>query len=236
MNQPVIPDVALVDNTEQRTPLVLVLDCSGSMGGPPIDQLNQGLRLLEQELKGDAIASKRVRILLVQFGGMDAVETVGEWQDAMDFVAPTLEAVGTTPTGQAVDIALAKIEEQKLGFKQAGVAYTRPWLFLMSDGQPTDDYQGAAERCRQAEPAERCRQAEQANKVAVFPIAVGGGAHADILGQFSNKGAAAVKKLDGLKFQELFLWLSASMKVVSQSRPGGQAQLPAVDSWSNAPT
>ena len=31
MNQPVIPDVALVDNTEQRTPLVIVLDTSGSM-------------------------------------------------------------------------------------------------------------------------------------------------------------------------------------------------------------
>jgi len=227
MNQPVIPDVALVDNTEQRTPLVLLLDRSGSMGGAPIDQLNEGLRVLEQELKGDAIASKRVRILLVQFGGMDSVDTVGDWQDAMDFVAPSLTAMGTTPTGQAVDVALAKIEEEKLGFKQAGIAYTRPWLFLMSDGQPTDDWQSAAERCRQA---------EQANKVAVFPIAVGGGAHADTLGQFSSKGAAAVKKLDGLKFQELFLWLSASMKVVSQSRPGGQAQLPAVDSWSNAPT
>ena len=227
MDQPVIPDVALVDNTEQRTPLVLVLDCSGSMSGMPIGQLNEGLRLLEEQLKGDVIASKRVRILVVRFGGMDSVEAVGDWRDAMEFSAPALDAMGTTPTGQAVDFALAKIEEQKAGFKQAGVAYTRPWLFLMSDGQPTDNWQAAADRCRQA---------ELANKVAVFPIAVGGSAHADALGQFSSKGEAAVKRLDGLKFQELFLWLSASMKVVSQSRPGGQAQLPSADSWSNAPT
>jgi uncharacterized protein YegL len=227
MDQPVIPDVALVDNTEQRTPLVLVLDCSGSMSGMPISQLNEGLRLLEEQLKGDVIASKRVRILVVRFGGMDNVEAVGDWRDAMEFSAPVLDAMGTTPTGQAVDFALAKIEEQKTGFKQAGIAYTRPWLFLMSDGQPTDNWQAAADRCRQA---------ELANKVAVFPIAVGGSAHADALGQFSSKGEAAVKKLDGLKFQELFLWLSASMKVVSQSRPGGQAQLPSADSWSNAPT
>jgi uncharacterized protein YegL len=227
MTQPVIPDVALVDNTEQRTPLVLVLDCSGSMAGEAIAQLNEGLRVLEQELKADAIASKRVRILLVEFGGMDSVNVAGEWQDAMDFLAPSLSANGTTPTGQAVDLALAKIEEEKAGFKQAGVAYTRPWLFLMSDGQPTDAWQAAAERCRQA---------ELGNKVAVFPIAVGAGANADTLGQFSSKGAAAVKRLDGLKFQELFLWLSASMKVVSQSKPGGQVQLPAADGWSNAPT
>jgi len=227
MTQPAIPDVALVDNTEQRTPLVLVLDCSGSMAGAPIAQLNAGLKLLEEELKADAIASKRVRLLLVEIGGMDEARLVGDWQDAMDFVAPVLEASGTTPTGQAVDLALDRIEDQKQQFRAAGVAYTRPWLFLMSDGQPTDAWQQAADRCRQA---------ESANKVAVFPLAVGAGANPATLGEFSNKGQAAVKQLDGLKFRELFLWLSASMKVVSQARPGGQAQLPAADTWSAAPT
>ena len=227
MNQPMIPDVALVDNTEQRTPLVLVLDCSGSMAGASMAQLNEGLRILERELKDDAIASKRVRLLLVKYGGMDLAEVVGDWTDAMDFAAPLLEASGTTPTGQAVALALQRLEEEKQNFKAAGIAYTRPWMFLMSDGQPTDDYRAVAEHCRQSEAA---------NKVAVFPLAVGEGARSDVLGEFSAKGAAAVKKLDGLKFQELFLWLSASMKVVSQARPGGQAQLPAADSWSSAPT
>jgi uncharacterized protein YegL len=227
MSQPIIPDVQLVDNSEQRTPLVLVLDCSGSMDGAPIQQLNQGLKLLEQELKGDAIAAKRVRLLVVKFGANDEAEVVGDWIDAMEFAAPTLEASGTTPTGLAVDLALTKIEEEKQRFKQAGVAYTRPWLFLMSDGQPTDAFEGAAERCRQA---------EKGNKVAVFPIAVGAEANQATLGTFSNRGQVVVKCLDGLKFRELFLWLSASMKVVSQSRPGGQVQLPTTDNWSNAPT
>jgi len=222
-----IPDVQLIDNSEQRTPLALVLDCSGSMQGAAIDQLNKGLALLEQELKADSIASKRVRLLVLEFGGQDEAKIAGDWIDAMEFTAPNLTANGTTPTGQAVDLALAKIEEEKARFKQAGVAYTRPWLFLMSDGVPTDDWQGAADRCRQA---------EKANKVAIFPIAVGDEAHADTLGEFSSKGAGAVKRLNGLKFRELFLWLSASMKVVSQSRPGGQIQLPTTDNWSNAPT
>lgn len=51
MEHLMIPDVALVDNSEQRTPLILVLDSSGSMYGQPIQQLNEGLKLLEQELK-----------------------------------------------------------------------------------------------------------------------------------------------------------------------------------------
>ena len=155
-----IPDVQLIDNSEQRTPLALVLDCSGSMDGAAIQQLNSGLALLAQELKGDSIASKRVRLLVLEFGGQDEARIAGDWIDAMEFAAPNLTANGTTPTGQAVDLALAKIEEEKQRFKQAGVAYTRPWLFLMSDGVPTDDWQGAADRCRQA---------EKASQVAVFP-------------------------------------------------------------------
>ncbi|AOZ02701.1 hypothetical protein BKK81_26265 [Cupriavidus sp. USMAHM13] len=218
-----IPDVALVDNTEQRTPLALVLDCSGSMAGRPMQELNAGLALLEKELKADVIASKRVRILVIRLGGNDDAEVAGQWCDAMDFRAPDLVASGTTPTGQAVALALDEIEREKQRFRQAGVAYTRPWLFLMSDGVPTDAWDASA--------SQACH-AERTNKVAMFPIAVGESASVDVLGRFSSKGTPGVKQLKGLQFRELFLWLSASMQAVSQSTPGTQAQLPSTDSWS----
>jgi uncharacterized protein YegL len=226
MSEPTIPDVALMDNSEQRTPLALVLDRSGSMQGPPIEQLNEGLHVLATELQADVIASKRVRLLLVEYGGLDEASATGGWVDAMDFKPRPLLAGGTTPIGRAVECALNAIEDEKLRFKQAGIAYTRPWMFLMSDGVPTDTWQPVAERCRHA---------EQANRVAVFPIAVGAQADKEVLGQFSSRGPAAVKVLDGLRFQELFVWLSASMKAVSQSTPGGQVQLPPVDTWATAP-
>jgi len=223
MSVAAIPDVSLVDNSEQRTPLILVLDCSGSMSGAPIAQLNAGLKLLEQELKGDVIAAKRVRVLLIEYGDMDHAAVTGDWCDAMDFSAPELSANGTTPTGAAVELALREIEDEKARFRQAGVAYTRPWLFLMSDGNPTDAWEAVAERCRDA---------EQANKVAVFPIGVGN-ADIGVLGQFSRNGERGVKRLQGLQFKELFMWLSASMRVVSNSTLGGQVQLPSTDSWSH---
>ena len=223
MSPTMIPDVALVDNSEQRTPLVLVLDRSASMSGRPIEQLNAGLQLLDQELKEDPIAAKRVRVLVIEFGDYDQACVVSEWQDAMDFVPPVLEANGTTPMGQAVDLALTCIEEEKERFRDAGVAYTRPWMFLMSDGAPTDAWEDAAARCRDAQVA---------NKVATFLIAVGRSADTNTMAQFSSAGMAAVKRLDGLRFKELFLWLSASMKAVSQSTPGGTVQLPPTDTWS----
>jgi uncharacterized protein YegL len=75
--------------------------------------------------------------------------------------------------------------------------------------------------------AERCRVAEQDKKCVVFPIGTDG-ADLDALGKFSTKSP---KKLQGLQFSELFVWLSRSMTAVSSSVPGENVQLPATDGW-----
>ena len=205
-----IPDVALQDNTEERVPLVLALDCSGSMSGEPIAALNQGLQALAADLNADPIAAKRVRILIISFGN-DNLVTIGDWQDVMDFIPPILEANGTTPTGAAMYCALQEVEKQKMTLRDAGIPYKRPLVYPMSDGQPSDDWEPAAD----------------ASKFSVFPIAVGT-ADMAVLGAFGARGAL---KLDGLKFKELFLWLSASVKVVSQTTAGHTAQMAPVNSW-----
>ena len=61
-----IPYVEFADNANERTPCVLVLDCSGSMRGEPIKQLNAGLKALENELKDDIDASSRVQLLIIK--------------------------------------------------------------------------------------------------------------------------------------------------------------------------
>jgi len=218
-----IPDVSLVDNTEERTPLVLVLDCSGSMKGDRMAALNAGLLTLESDMKKDPTTSTRGRVKVIQFGGDDEVRQE-LWQDAIDFKAPTLVADGRTPTGAAVTQALAEIEAQKAELKANGVMYKRPILMLMSDGEPTDAWEQAAEECRNAEAN---------NKVTVFAIGVGEGADLDVLSRFSAKGA---KSINSTKFKELFIWLSASVKVVSKTPQGAVAQLPAGDSWASAGT
>ena len=65
----VIPDVALIDNSDERAPLVLVLDCSGSMlEDNKIGLLNEGLRTLAAELKSDPITARCGRVLVISFG------------------------------------------------------------------------------------------------------------------------------------------------------------------------
>jgi uncharacterized protein YegL len=219
MNVQVIPDVQLVENNSQRTPCVLVLDGSGSMRGDPIDELNEGLKLLERELKADTTASVRVQLLVIRAGDNDEVEILSDWTDAMTFEAPRIEANGRTPIGSAMALALDKIAEQKASYDANGIPSTRPWIMLISDGIPTDpDWEDAAARCRDAEESKR---------VAVFPI---GTAEADLdcLGRFAAKRAL---RLDGLKFKELFLWLSRSVSTASKAAPDETTQLPAPEGW-----
>jgi uncharacterized protein YegL len=219
-----IPDDALIDNTSQRLPCVLVLDGSGSMAGTPVDELNAGLRLLEHELKDDDVASQRVQLLVIRFGDDDRVEVLSDWKDAMDFQAPEIRANGVTPLGEAVLIALAKIEEQKERYRANAIAYNRPWLFLITDGEPTDS--------RWEQAAAQCRNAEQANKVVVFGVGVGQ-ANLAKLARFSTRNPML---LQGLKFRELFVWLSQSSKTASKAAQGTNVQLPPPSDWAQVPS
>lgn len=217
-----IPDVVLADNTSQRLPCVLVLDGSTSMrdeagdGEVIIDRLNAGLQVLEKELKGDDVASQRVQVRVVRVGGSGVAEPLGEWVDAMDWTAPVIEANGNTPLGDGVVKALELIEEQKGNYRDHGIAYNRPWMFIITDGCPND--------YRWEDKAEKLREAESEGKVTVFAIGVEG-ADFDALQQFSNRSPV---KLRGLDFQELFVWLSRSVSAGSKAATGDTVQLPAI--------
>ena len=218
-----IADIQLADNTSQRLPCVLVLDGSGSMDGDPIRNLNDGLKVLEEELKGDDTAAQRVRLLVLRMGDDDDVETVTDWTDAIDFSAPTIEANGRAPMGAAMLKALDEIEDQKELLKESSTPYNRPWIFLITDGEPTEhDWRDAAAQCREA---------EDEKKVTIFTIGTAE-ANFEILTEFSNRQPV---KLDGLKFKELFVWLSRSTSSASQAAQSSEVQLEAPD-WGTIQT
>lgn len=206
-------DVTFIDNPEPRCPCVLLLDVSGSMAGAPIDQLNAGLKQLAHELAGDALASKRVEIAIVTFG---PVRVSQDFVTADMFSAPRLVSEGGTPMGEAILEALELIKLRKQQYQANGVAYYRPWVFLITDGAPTDDW---------TEAARAVHAAEKAKALAFFPVGVDG-ADFDVLRQL---GPRTPIRLRGLAFRELFQWLSNSLSGVSKSKVGEALALPAPD-------
>ena len=97
---------------------------------------------------------------------------------------------------------------------------TLPWIFLITDGAPTDNWRRAAERVQRSGAA---------RDVAFFAVGVQG-ADMRTLGQITGPGRAPLR-LAGLQFRELFEWMSVSLQQVSRSAPGTQVALPPPSGW-----
>lgn len=218
MDQVPFGAVSFADNPEPRCPCVLLLDVSASMYGAPVSELNQGLLTYKDDLAADSLAAKRVEVAVVTFGGQ--VQVARDFTTAETFSAPTLEATGDTPMGQAIAQAIDMLQARKTLYRENGIQFYRPWIFLITDGEPTDSWQAAAERVRQGETAKA---------FAFFAVGVAG-ANFDVLRKISVRDPV---KLAGLKFRELFRWLSNSQQHVSRSKPGEDVPLPAPTGWAS---
>lgn len=214
-------DIEFAKNPEPRCPVVLLLDTSGSMSGERIDELNAGLAIFKQEVQRDTTASLRVEVAIITFDS--SVNLIQDFVTIDNFYPPQLTTTGTTAMGQGIELALNEVESRKAIYKSNGIQYYQPWVFLITDGGPTDSWQSAAQRVRQAS-ADR--------KISFYAVGVQG-ADMNILGQIDSEPLM----LKGLQFQELFRWLSDSMKRVSSSKVGGgQTSLPPISKWAQTNT
>lgn len=201
--------VGFADNPEPRCPCILLLDTSGSMAGPKIAQLNAGLQYFSEQLKADTMAMKRVEVAVITFG---PVQTVQAFVTADSFIAPMLNTTGATPMGAAIKTAIDLLSDRKREYRANGVGFYRPWIFLITDGAPTDNIAAATTAVHEG---------EKSKSFMLYAVGVEGA-------DFDQLRTIAVReplKLRGLSFQELFAWLSNSLSSVSRSQPGDAVPL-----------
>jgi uncharacterized protein YegL len=224
-------------NPEPRCPCVLLLDTSASMskvignvgkelgynvqkdgqtyravsgGFTIIDELNEAVRGYHAYLTKDALAAQRIELSVITFGG--EVETVIPFVSVSQFIPPTLVADGETPMGAAILQAVETVTERKNIYKKNSQDYFRPFIFLLTDGEPTDEWQMAAAKVRQG---------EKSKAFAFWAVGVQG-ANFEILKQISVRTPLHLK---GYSFKEMFRWLSQSQQSVSRSNPGQEDQV-----------
>lgn len=197
---------------------VLVVDTSGSMSGDKIRQLNEGIDFFRQDVTADDLARKRVEVAMVAFGGDVRVEHGFSSVDT--FQHSPLKADGGTPMGEAILKAIELLGARKTEYRTLGTDYFRPWIFLLTDGQPTDMSPGDA---RWDEVVEAVHGGEQRNEFLFFGVGV---EPADLpaLAKICPPGRPPLKLRAG-HFREMFAWLSKSQQRVSASRVGEQVPL-----------
>ena len=182
--------IEFAENPEPRCPCVLLLDTSGSMHGAPLDALNEGLRTFRDNLCRDTLAARRVEVAIVTFDS--EVRVVQDFVTADLFEPPVLTARGMTHIGSAIHTALDMVQARKAQYRSGGIAYYRPWVFLITDGAPQGEAEGVVE-----DAARRVAEEEADKRVAFF--AVGG-----VAAELDATGVAALEHYGrsiGLAFQ-----------------------------------
>ena len=190
--------------SSRRLPVYLVLDCSGSMSGEPIQAVNQGVKALVAELKGEPYAIETAYLSVITFES--TAKQISPLTELMAFQEPTLVAGGGTSMGAALKLLSQCFDKEVKKASDTEKGDWKPLVFLMTDGQPTDNWQQAAAALKQKKPA-------PANIIA---CAAGDGADEFMLKQVTE----IVVKLKSLQPDDLkafFKWVSQSIKQTSQS-------------------
>lgn len=216
------------NNNANMVACAILVDCSGSMsleiapGFTRIDALEAGLEVLSREMKMDPTVRNSVEVSLIDFGGQKphGASLLQDWVYARDFVAPKLVTNGSTPLGEALMLSLEQIKQKKNAYRHEGRLYCRPWIIVISDGQPTDS---DPEWALAVQAAQNTIAAKQA---LILSVGVDG-CPLDKLNQISTYAA---RPLSSHRFSEFFVWLSASMGTTSSSSTS-QEQFVSTDPW-----
>ena len=217
-----IEDLEFADNPEPRCPVLIIADCSGSMGGRPIDAMNRGVDDLYQAIVDDEIARNRVEVALLSFSTDARVER--DFSTVSERGGTNMRAGGVTNMHLAIQQGCDLLEDRKEQYRRGGVPYFRPIMVLFSDGLPTsprDDMERANQRLVDMETDSR---------LTIFKVGVNAEAVQAMLRVLPNPNSRfQPQQLDSLRFSDFFVWLSRSVSAISRSAPGEAVNLPPTD-------
>ncbi|HSV31336.1 MAG TPA: VWA domain-containing protein [Atribacteraceae bacterium] len=199
----------------RRLPVFLLLDISGSMMGAPVQAVQEGVALFKREVESDTFARETVWIGVITFG-RQVSNLTGGLVPIEQFSPPILDAGGYTPLGQAMRLLIElldrDVKKSQIGGEKGD---WKPLVFILTDGKPTDNWQGAREEIL-----------KRKDRKIVQVITVGCGPEIDetTLREVAI-GPSFRMDADSVSFAAFFRWISQTVKTVSKSlsQPQGES-------------
>jgi uncharacterized protein YegL len=201
---------------------VLLLDTSGSMS-KNINQVNEAVEFFKKKTLNNELARKRCDLAVITFG--TDVTVINDFSSIEDFEAPVFAAQGSTSMGNAILKAIELIEHRKAQYRDQGVDYYRPWIWMITDGSPTDMSPGdelwnkVVKKVHEGDSGDK----KFGRKFSFYAVGVDS-ADMVTLRKLSPPTREPLKLKEG-KWLEMFEWLSKSQQKISESRMGEQVQM-----------
>ena len=185
----------------RRLPIYLVFDTSGSMNGEAIAAVNTGMQTLVSALRQDPYALETAYLCVIGFD-TDA-RVISPLTEVAAFQPPALKASGLTSLGAALALLAERLAADVVKNTQSQKGDWKPLVFLMSDGEPTDDWRPGLARLREASTG------------VIVACAAGPHASTEVLQQITE-AVVRLDTADSSTFNAFFKWVSAASIQTSQ--------------------
>ena len=185
----------------RKLPVYLLLDSSGSMNGEPIEAVRNGLQTLVAALRQDPHALESAYLSVITFS--DVAKQVVPLTELGMFQIPSITASGTTSMGAALDLLLERVAQEVTVTSADVKGDWKPIVFLMTDGESTDDLTKSIEAIKKA-------------KLGTFiACAAGPSANTTQLARITDS-VVKLDTADSNTIKAFFKWVSASIATTSQ--------------------
>ena len=123
----------------RRLPIYLVLDTSHSMGGKPLEAVEQGIQMVINSLMNTPQALETAALSIVTFS-TNAQQLV-PLTELSQVIVPQLKGKGWTHLGEALTLVADRASHEVVKNTPEAKGDWKPMVFIMSDGHATDDLQ-----------------------------------------------------------------------------------------------
>ena len=193
----------------RRLPVYLLLETSGSMYGEPIEAVKNGVQTLISTLRSDPYALETAFISIITFN--TNAQQVTSLTELASFQQPTIDAGGCTALGGALELLAQKIDAEVTKTTAEQKGDWKPLVFLMTDGEPTDDITHGLAEFRKRKTG------------MVVACAAGTGANTNTLKQITEN-VVSLDTADSATIKAFFKWVSASISTSSINLEKGEGE------------